>query len=370
MSARVTSRESRVARHESRVTSHPAIQPSCHPALLAVLLAACTPGASEDRGSAEAEILRPVRAAAISDTVAAPVVTASGTVGARDELELSFKVGGVIATVAVDAGDRVRAGQVLATLALPEVDAQVAKASAALAKAERDAARVRRLAAESVATRTQADDAETALTVARADHQTARFNRQHAVIVAPASGTVLRRLARPGENVETGTTVLVLASQGRGMVFRASVADRDLVQLREGDPATVRLDAWPGREFRGKVLEKGAAPAPVTGAYEVTLSLAGSDDLPSGLVGTAHIAARRGEPVRMVPVEALVEADGRAGVVFVLGPDGRTVERRTVTVAFVGPTRLGIASGLDGARTVVTEGAPYLEDGDAVEVVQ
>ena len=76
-----------------------AIQPSSHPAILAVLLAACTPGASDDRGSADAEILRPVRVAPISDTVAAPVVTASGTVGARDELELSFKVGGVIASV-------------------------------------------------------------------------------------------------------------------------------------------------------------------------------------------------------------------------------------------------------------------------------
>jgi RND family efflux transporter MFP subunit len=334
--------------------------------LLALPLVACTPAESERRERADV-VVRPVRVAPIADTVAGPTVIAPGTVAARDELELSFKVGGVIASVPVDAGDRVHAGQVLATLALPEVDAQVAKATAALEKAERDAARVQRLAAESVATRTQADDAETALEVAQADYEAARFNRRHAVITAPAAGTILRRLARPGENVSAGATVLVLASAGRGFVFHATVPDRDLVRLREGDRAAVRLDAWPGREFPASVLEKGAAPAARTGAYTVTLALPDAD-LPSGLVGTATIAARGSDRVRLVPTEALVEGDGREGIIFVLGDSSR-VERRRVTIAFVRPGVIGIASGLDGAKTVVTEGAPYLEDGEAVEVL-
>jgi multidrug efflux pump subunit AcrA (membrane-fusion protein) len=151
-------------------------------------------------------------------------------------------------------------------------------------------------------------------------------------------------------------------------VFRASVADRDLVRLAEGDVATVRLDAYPGRSFRATVLEKGAAPAAMTGAYVVMLALPEASGLPSGLVGQASIATRGGERVRLVPMEALVEADGLAGTVYVLGADSTKAERRRVTIAFVGERQLGVASGLDGARVVVTDGAPYLRDGETVRV--
>ena len=334
-------------------------------AVLVLGVAAC---AKEPARPATEAIARPVRVAPISDTAATPVILASGTVGARDELVLSFKIGGVIAAVTVDEGDRVKAGQVLATIAMPEIDASVSKAEAALAKAERDAARVRRLAADSVTTRTQVDDAETALQVARADYESARFNRRYAVITAPAAGTVLKRMGRAGELVSPGAPVLTLASAGRGTVFRASVADRDLVRLAEGDVATVRLDAYPGRTFRATVLEKGAAPAATTGAYVVTLALPDATGLPSGLVGQASIATRGGERVRLVPIEALVEADGLAGTVYVLGADSARAERRRVTIAFVGERQLGIASGLDGASAVVTDGAPYLRDGETVRV--
>ncbi|HEX5634197.1 MAG TPA: biotin/lipoyl-binding protein, partial [Gemmatimonadales bacterium] len=106
--------------------------------LAALLLLGC--------GKPEAESVvtpaRSVKVVPITDTTAAPTIVASGRVEARDELDLSFKVGGVVASVGVDEGDRVREGQVLATLALPEIDAQVAKAAAGLEKAERDAARV------------------------------------------------------------------------------------------------------------------------------------------------------------------------------------------------------------------------------------
>jgi hypothetical protein len=69
-----------------------------------------------------------------------------------------------------------------------------------------------------------------------------------------------------------------------------------------------------------------------------------------------------------VPVEALVEANGLEGTLYVLAPDS-TVRRRAVTIAFVRPRAVGIASGLDGAAAVVTDGAPYLEDGEKVRVV-
>jgi len=72
--------------------------------------------------------------------------------------------------------------------------------------------------------------------------------------------------------------------------------------------------------------------------------------------------------VALVPVEAVLEADGDRATVFALAPDGRHVGRKTVTVAFLVGDHVAVAAGLDGVRAVVTDGAPYLNDGSAVRV--
>jgi multidrug efflux pump subunit AcrA (membrane-fusion protein) len=85
-------------------------------------------------------------------------------------------------------------------------------------------------------------------------------------------------------------------------------------------------------------------------------------------VGRAEVAAGGEDPVTLVPVESVVEADGERAVLYVLGADQKAV-RREVRVAFVDGARVGVRGGLDGAATVITDGAAYLSDGDAVRVV-
>src|SRR6185312_9813032 len=162
-------------------------------ALAGLVLVACSrSGADQSTSSAEAPAL--VRAAPVTDTVVARPILATGTVAPEDEIALGFKIGGVIARLPVDVGDRVRAGQALAALDLREIDAGLAKAKSGAAKAERDLARARRLYTDSVVTLAQLQDAETGDEVARADLQATTVNRHYSVIVAPAAGVVLRRM--------------------------------------------------------------------------------------------------------------------------------------------------------------------------------
>jgi multidrug efflux system membrane fusion protein len=76
-----------------------------------------------------AETSVPVRIAAVTEAGDA-TISATGTLGAKDEIPLAFKIGGVVSAVSVDDGARVRAGQPLAALDLREIDAGVAKATA------------------------------------------------------------------------------------------------------------------------------------------------------------------------------------------------------------------------------------------------
>jgi RND family efflux transporter MFP subunit len=336
-------------------------------ALGALAIAACG-GDDADRSASTADAPALVRTAPVSDTTLARPVIATGTVAPDKEIALGFKIGGVIARIGVDEGDRVRAGQTLASLDLREIDAGLAKARSGAAKAARDLARAQRLYTDSVVTLAQLQDAQTGDEVARSDVEAASVNRRYAVIVAPGDGVVLRRTAEPGENVAPGAPVLTVGTRGAGNVLEVGLADRDVVSLRKGDPASVRFDALSGRTYSGHVSRIGAAADPGTGTYGIEIALDHADGLAAGLVGRVEIRPSESAPARLVPVEAVLEADGDEATVFTLSPDGRRAERRRVTVGFIDGDRVAIAKGLEHVTQVLTDGAAYLDSGSSVRV--
>jgi multidrug efflux pump subunit AcrA (membrane-fusion protein) len=355
---------------------------------LPLLLAAAACGVADAPAAAPPPIQEvPVRVAPVVHERIARPVHASGRIGHDAETRLAFKVGGVVAQVLVDDGARVRRGQLLARLDPREIDAQLSSAESARAKAERDLDRARVLRREDVVAGEVLDNATTAAEVARAVADAARFNRRFSEIRATADGVVLARLVEPGEVVGPGTPIFLVGAGTRsGRVVRIGVADRDVVRLAVGDPATIRLDALPGRVLAGEVGEIAPAATPTTGAFEVTVritgpvpSAPGPDPAPptaasrpgpadpmarlsSGLVAEVDIAPRAVEPVTTVPLASLVDADRARGRVFALSADRRRAVARAVDIAFVAGDRVAIAGGLDGVSEVVSDGAPYLDE--------
>ncbi len=329
------------------------------------LTVACASGGAE---TAPASGPRAVRTAPVTVERLAPPVSASGTLGPKEEIALSFKVGGIVSRVSVDEGAAVAAGDTLAVLDLREIDAAVMQARSAAQQAERTLERARRLFGDSVATLEQVQNAETGSEITRAALASATFNRRFAIIVAPAPGVILRRGVEPGELVASGTPILTLGSHTRGVVVRAGLADRDVIRVTRGDRAEVRFDALPARTFTGTVSEIAAAADPFTGTYRVEIAVPTAGALASGLVGHVTIRPTARRPVALVPIDALLEADGDVATVFVPSADGLRAERRTVTIAFLAGDRAAIAGGLDGVRAVVTDGAAYLDDGEPIRV--
>ncbi|NGY05157.1 efflux RND transporter periplasmic adaptor subunit [Solimonas terrae] len=316
---------------------------------------------------------RAVRAVTVVQGPAEAPIVATGLLATRDEVQLGFKTGGVVHSVAVRSGDTVHAGQVLAQVELAEIDAGLAQAQASYEKSTRDLARGRKLFAEDVITREQLDDLGTAATVARAQLDAAEYNRGHAQIVAPGDGVVLRRMVEPGETVAPGQPVLSLSQSNSGHVLKLGLADRDIVRVQLGDHATVRFDAYPQRRFDATVIEIGHGADPRNGTFAVELEIADDPNapksLPSGLVGTASIVARGAGATRSyLPLTALVEGDQRAMTIFTL--HGDVVHRQTVAVAFVADDRAALVDALPADTRVVTDGAAYLADGDTVRVVE
>lgn len=340
------------------------------PALI-VVLTACH---HKTEPAESATPLRAVRVALVGSGPAEAPIVATGLLATRDEVQLGFKTGGVVRSIAVRGGDAVHAGQVLAEIELAEVDAGLAQARASSDKAARDLARGKKLFDDDVITREQLDDLGTAATVARAQLDAAQYNRGHAQIVAPGDGMVLRRLVEPGETVAPGQPVLSLSQSKSGHVLKLGLADRDIVRIQLGDHATVRFDAYPQRHFDATVIEVGHGADPRSGTFPVELEIADDKDarggsLPSGLVGTATIVVRGSGATRSyLPLTALVEGDQRAMTIFTLR--GNVAHQQQVGVAFIADDRAALAEALPAGTRVVTDGAAYLADGDAVRIVE
>lgn len=339
---------------------------------LLLLASGCKPAVP----APEAAPPRPVQIAGVREGAAEPAVTASGTAASRDEARLSFKVGGVIASIDVREGDRIRRGQRLATIEANEIDAQVAQASAAADKAARDLERGRKLFAQDVVTREQLDDLGTADSVARAQLAAARFNRRYAEILAPDDGRVLSRLAEPRELVAAGTPVLTVGGARGGVVLKVGLADRDALRVSTSDPAEVVFDALPGSRFRATLREVSAAADPRTGTYRAELLLDDGGDaaalarIQSGLIGRARIEPSRADASRStrVPLAALVEGDQQQARAYVFDAASSTVREVVLKLRFVDGEEAALVEALPPGTQLVTEGAAYLRDGERVRL--
>lgn len=337
------------------------------PGVLLPILAACGTDVSGEPAQETSSAAVVIHTAGVAYGAVVEPVRAAGSVAPQDEAELSFKIGGVVAAVAIEEGARVRRGQTLATLDLREIDAHVARARSVLANAERDLARAQALYADSVATLEQLQDAATAAEVAAADFQAASFNRRYATITAPMDGVILRRHAEPGELLAPGQPVVLIGGTSSGWVLRVALADRDVVRTRVGDPAEIVFDALPGRIFAGRVSQVAAAPDARSGTYDVEVAIErASQELTAGLIGQVEIRPTDAQRLHVIPIEALVEADGDRGVVYGLTLDGTRARRVEITIGFLDGDRVAVRDGLDGVADVVTDGAAYLTDGTPV----
>jgi RND family efflux transporter MFP subunit len=334
-------------------------------ALSALLLPGCAGEARAAPAQAAPEVAL-VRAAAVERGPVERPIRATGTVAARREYQLGFRAGGLLGEVAVETGERVRRGQVLARLDAADVAAQARQAREAADKAARDLDRVRALRRGGSVPAAALEDAETGAAVAEAASRAADFQLRTAVLLAPEDGWVDRRLAEPGEVVTPGRAVLQLSGTGRGWVVKAAVPEQDVLAVRPGDAAQVTLDARPGAVLAGRVAEVARQPSRGTGTWEVEVRLEPSAEaLLPGL--TARVALARTVPAAgAVPLAALLDGDGERGAVLSL--EGDRVRRVPVRIAFLQGDRAVLAAGLDGVERVVTEGAARLADGARVRL--
>lgn len=335
-----------------------------------ILLFACGHGKEEPGSIAQENKAIPVRTVQVSHETLVQSIHASGIVTSENEAKPSFKTGGVISKILAKEGDFVKQGQLLATLNLTEINAQVQQADEVVQKAQRDLQRAKNLHADSVATLEQVQNAQTALTVAEETRKMAQFNQNYSEIRSPISGKVIKKLMVAGEIAGPGMPVFyILGNAQKDWVIKAGLADRDWVRLKMGDKATVRFDAFPGQDFSATIIRLADVGNPTSGTFDVELRLTSSPPkLVAGLIASVEFFPENKAQLPIIPLDALVESNRNQAKVFTI--ENQQAKAIPITIAFLQNDKVAVSKGLENIQTIVTDGAPYLFDGALVKVVE
>lgn len=304
-----------------------------------------------------------------NETLSVPVHS-SGILLSSEEMKLSFKTGGIVRKILTEEGDKVKKGDLLATLNLSEINAQVNLAKSAYEKALRDYGRAKNLYADSVATLEQLQNAATALTVAESNLEIASFNLVHSEIKAPDNGVILKQFVKENELVASGYPIFLFGTSGSTWKVKTGLSDRDIVRINNGDSAEVTMDAWPGVKFPAVVEQTGGMANPVTGVYDAELVLEdGGYRLAAGFIVSAEIYPSKKDAYLLVPVEAITEADGHSGYVFAVN-DSSEVRKVRVSIIMLTGSRAAVRCPEQQIVRIVAGGAAYLRDGEKVRIVR
>lgn len=290
-----------------------------------------------------------------------------GKLSAKSEIKLSFKTGGIISTIFVEEGETLTKGAIMAQLDLSEIQATANQANLGLEKTRRDLERIGNLLRDSVATREQYDNAQTAHNLAVNQAKIARFNLKYSTISAPSSGQVLKRTAEENEMIAPGHPVFLFAASENDWVLKVNLTDKEIVQVNLFDSAMISFDAYTGISFPAWVSEVGSFSDPYTGTYEVELTLEDPGKmLVSGFIGRADIIPSKKSRFLMIPVDALLEASERSGVVYVLEKDKPV--RKRIEIAGIREEKILVSQGLDSGAIVITEGAAFIRPDSDIRI--
>jgi RND family efflux transporter MFP subunit len=318
-------------------------------------VAAVTIGATDDRGGG---------AGSVSDSFAA-------TIHRDREANLSFRVAGTVRAMPARPGMRLPAGALVAAIDETPYAANATRQSAEVDRLARAAGRYDVLVPEGAIADAQAKDARNALAAARAGLAAARYDLAAARLTMPFSGIILWRQAEIGETVTPGQSVALVADARAPLLAVAQIPAGVAARLRSGLAAQVSVEGL-AAPLAGRVLRVAGASDPRSGTVAVDVLLSGA---PAGLASgtTASVALAPPRPterardgVVLLPAEALLEAQGQRGFVYVI--DAGKARRRQVR--FLGFVDQAVrVAGLPGGARVITAGAGFVANGQAVTVV-
>lgn len=296
-------------------------------------------------------------------------VTLPSKLEANQQAILHAKVGGHLKSIAVDVGDRVKAGQELAVLEVPELEADRIKAAteADVAAAELSRLQAARAKAPGLVLAQTLDEAQGRQRIAEAGLQRTEVLLSYARIIAPFDGTITARHADPGAFIPAGGTTregaTVTLADFSILRARVPVPEQEAGFMKPGTLARIITKAG-APPIEAKISRHGGSVESPSATLTVEVDVPNSEGkLLAGSYVKTQLAAETHTDALLIPAAALM-VEKTSSSVFLIR-DGKAVKTK-VTAGFNDGQRVEILSGLSGGETLVVLTGLTLTDGQAV----
>ena len=347
--------------------------------ILAIMVAsfcACTgksnPNGADLEGAAANQVDNkedsvPVKVISAATGMISSYITSSTTIDTEQHVEVFSKATGTCDSVLVEEGDKVKKGQTLAIL-----DNSQAKLAEIQARTNRDklAASLKRaeqMYNDELLSKEEFDDIRYRFESASAEWEMAKIRLEDTVITAPISGTVVQKNAREGMNVTLAISLFRIVDFD-SLIAAVFVPELEMSNLEIGQKVTVTADAFPDRQFEGRIKRISPVVDPASGTIKVTVDLSkNSAELVPGVFIRARIVVDTHENVIILPKRALVKREDRSCVFIVKDDTAHEIELST---GYADGENVEVLSGLAAGDLVVIDGQTRLRNGAMVRIIE
>ncbi|MFZ5774440.1 MAG: efflux RND transporter periplasmic adaptor subunit [Thermodesulfobacteriota bacterium] len=326
------------------------------------------PAAGCGRGSEHGQSGKPplakaqVKVFSVADQQSVQARQVAGSVEAVEQAVMAAKMPGLVQAIPVEIGSPVKKGQLLLTMAAPEIEARLAQAQIGLEQARRNYEREKRLLEKDAATREGVKLQEEGVRIAEAGVREASGMLANARLVAPFDGVVTKKLIKVGDLATPGLPLLEVANPARLQVV-ASAPESMVAGLKVGDSVAVSVPST-NLATEGVVEHLSPGADPATRSSVVKLRLANAAGLRTGQYAQVTMPGAA-SPAVLVPVAA-VRRQGQMEQLFVVRDD--VARLRLVRTGEQQAGMVEIISGLVSGEKVVAA-ADKLSDGQPVQIV-
>jgi len=336
-------------------------------ALAASLLAGCS-GAPEEVAADVAPEAPPTNVSAqkIEPATLRDVLELAGRLEPWVEVEVSTELGGTVTEIGFEKGRHVSKGQILARIGTDLLEASLAEADAGLVAAEANFQKTKELFDRQAVPRQELVAATSTFKQAEARVAQAKLRVARSIIESPVAGVAISREIEAGEVVPPGSLLTVIHDVSR-LKATAGVPESDISRFRVGSEAAIEVDAYPGREFTGRIHFLGPAATGQNRSFPVEIEIDNrKGELRPGMIVRVSLTRRVYESAVVVPRDAVLERD-TGNVVFVLS-DGRA-EIRDVETGPSAHGRIVLLEGVVPGESLIVSGHRNLVDGQKVRAV-
>jgi membrane fusion protein (multidrug efflux system) len=289
----------------------------------------------------------------------------NGTLEAENEVDIVARTTGPVTEIYTEEGRMIRAGQLIARIDEREAHNQVAIATVARDEAQLSYDRTKSSWDEGLVSREAYDSALSQLSSTRAQLESAEIQLAYTEIKAPFDALVVTRNIKLAQYVTPGTTLFRI-SDFTPLLCRIEVPEKDFSRVRIGQPAHLRVEAYPGEKFSAEVTRLRPTVDAATGTFTTTLEVDGRGKLRPGMFASVYLQTDTHHNAIVIPRNALV-LDSLGDTVYV--KSANVAKRREVRLGLRSEDSVEVLEGLAEGDSLIVIGQDGLADGTPVSVI-